>query len=92
MDKIFSLKDRIEMALRSEYAVSPGKATKQQVFDATAHTIRDHLMPYYMKSINDHHGKKNLFYMCMEFLLGRTLNNALMNMGLFDEYKEALDE
>lgn len=88
----FSLKDRIEMALKSAYAVAPDKATRQQVFDATAHTIRDHLMPYYMKSIDDHHEKKNLFYMCMEFLLGRTLNNALMNMGLFDEYALALEE
>ena len=92
MEKFFSLKDRIEMALKSEYAVGPDEASKQQVFDATAHTIRDHLIPYYMKSVNDHHEKKNLFYMCMEFLLGRTLNNALMNMGLFDEYAEALEE
>lgn len=92
MEKFCSLKDRIEISLKSKYAVEPESATTQQIFDATAHTIRDHLMPYYMKSVGDHHDKKNLFYMCMEFLLGRTLNNALMNMGLFDEYKEALEE
>jgi len=92
MDIVCSLRDRIEMALKSKYAVDPGEATKQQVFDATAHTIRDHMMPYYMKSVDDHHEKKNLFYMCMEFLLGRTLNNALMNMRIYDDYKVALDE
>ena len=92
MDIVCSLRDRIEMALKSKYAVDPGEATKQQVFDATAHTIRDHMMPYYMKSVDDHHEKKNLFYMCMEFLLGRTLNNALMNMRIYDDYKTALEE
>ena len=86
MENNFSLKDRIVMALKNTYAVEPEKATRQQVFDATAHTLRDYLMPYYMKSKNEHYGKKNLFYMCMEFLLGRTLNNTLMNIGIFDEY------
>ena len=92
MDIACSLRDRIEMAVRSKYAVDPDEATKQQIFDATAHTIRDLMMPYYMQSVDDHHEKKNLFYMCMEFLLGRTLNNALMNMGVYDEYKTALEE
>ncbi len=92
MDIVCSLRDRIEMALKSKYAVDPGEATNQQIFDATANTIRDHMMPYYMKSRDDHQEKKNLFYMCMEFLLGRTLNNALMNMRIYDDYKVALEE
>ncbi|MFO7612063.1 MAG: glycogen/starch/alpha-glucan phosphorylase [Clostridia bacterium] len=92
MDYVCSLKDRIEIALRSKYALEPAEATKQQIFDATAMTLRDQLMPYYMKSVNNHHGKKILYYMCMEFLLGRTLNNSLMNIGRYHEYKEALEE
>lgn len=92
MDKICSVKNRILNELKSKYAVDITRADKQQVFDAVAYTLRAQLMPYYIKSVNDHHEKKNLFYMCMEFLLGRTLNNTLMNTGLFAEYKEAIEE
>jgi len=92
MKEICSVKDRILNELNNKYAVNLDKADKQQVFDATAYTLRAQLMSYYIKSVNDHHQKKNLFYMCMEFLLGTTLNNTLMNTGLFNDYKEALEE
>lgn len=57
-----------------------------------AHSVRDRLI----ESFNDCHrvfnrsGKKKVYYLSLEFLIGRCLTNALTNLNLEEEYKEAL--
>ncbi len=59
---------------------------------AVAHSVRDRLI----ESFNDCHrvfnrsGKKKVYYLSLEFLIGRCLTNALINLNLEEEYKEAL--
>lgn len=64
------------------------------LYQGTALSVRDRLM----ENWNDSHNyakvnnPKRLYYLSIEFLLGRLLQNALINLDLEDKYKEALNE
>jgi starch phosphorylase len=70
------------------------KVDAQEAYSATALSLRDRLI----ESWNDtqQHFKdmdpKRVYYMSMEFLMGRSLTNALNNLGLKDTYTQALRE
>ncbi len=74
------------------FAVSPEEATKEQVYKATVLSVRD-ILAQKNKIFNTEIKKKHLkrvYYLCMEFLVGRSLKNDLCNLGLADDYREAL--
>ena len=61
---------------------------------ATAHSVRDRLIESW-NDTNQHfdaHQVKRVAYLSLEFLIGRSLQNALLNMDLQDNYREALKE
>lgn len=87
-----STKKRIISELKSRFATAPENADKQKIYTATAYALKAQLMSYYMDSVSEHENRKNTFYLSMEFLPGRMLSNTLRNTGLFDEYKQALQE
>ncbi|MEI6089351.1 MAG: glycogen/starch/alpha-glucan phosphorylase [bacterium] len=65
----------------------------EDIFRATALSIRDELVKKWLrtrKKIYDDHGRK-LYYLSMEFLMGRLLGTSLINLGLFDKCKEVLE-
>ncbi len=67
-------------------------ATKADLYQALAFAVRDVLVNRWFDTqqsyyIND---AKRVYYMSMEFLMGRTLGNSLINMGLMDEWQDAL--
>lgn len=78
--------------LSKYYAATKKTATEEQVYKALALVIRDKLLK--KKQLNNQRivqGKyKRVYYLCMEFLLGRSLKNNLYNLGLEDSAKEAL--
>lgn len=61
-------------------------------YQAVAHSVRDRLI----ESFNDTHrafnlaNSKKVYYLSLEFLIGRCLQNALNNLNIEEEYKEAL--
>lgn len=63
-------------------------------YQALAYTIRDHLMESWQatKEANHHMGGKRAYYLSLEFLMGRALGNAILNLGLDDQTTEALNE
>ena len=63
-------------------------------YKALAYTIRDHLMESWQqtKEANHHKGGKRAYYLSLEFLMGRALGNAILNLGLDDQTTEALNE
>jgi len=63
-------------------------------YQALAYTIRDHLMESWQatKEANHHKGGKRAYYLSLEFLMGRALGNAILNLGLDDQTTEALNE
>ena len=73
-------------------AAEPKTATKDQVYKAVCLTIRDLLITKKQRNNIEirKKGLKRVYYLCMEFLLGRSLKNNLFNMGLTDVFKEAI--
>ena len=78
--------------LNKYFAATKKTATEEQVYKALALVLRDKLLK--KKQANNQkivQGKyKRVYYLCMEFLLGRSLRNNLYNLGLEDSAREAL--
>ncbi|MBE6700314.1 MAG: glycogen/starch/alpha-glucan phosphorylase [Ruminococcaceae bacterium] len=88
------VKALIENVLQRHFGVSSEEASSDQIFKAVSTTVRNILTSKrsdYTKKVN-HAGAKRVYYMCMEFLLGRSLKNNLANLGLEKVYKEALKD
>ena len=88
--------DQVETAiidkLSRHFGASFEEATKDQVYKATAITVKDILLAKKreFKQANNKSGGKRVYYLCMEFLVGRSLKNNLYNLGLADIYSEIL--
>jgi starch phosphorylase len=64
----------------------------RDVYKALAYTLRDLLIENWIKTQKTNYSKKKkrVYYLSLEFLIGRTLGNALINMDLYDEVESAL--
>ena len=82
----------IQGKLSRYFGVSPKEATKEQIYKAVVMSVRDILLEkrqQFHKVMKSKKGKR-VYYLCMEFLLGRSLKNNVYNPGLADEYQNAL--
>jgi starch phosphorylase len=63
-------------------------------FISLALSVRDHLVNRWLQTQQSYYENdvKRVYYLSMEFLIGRLLTNNLINLGIYDEYKLALDE
>ena len=59
-----------------------------------SYTVRDRLIERWIMSKQQYHEKnvKRIYYLSMEFLMGRLLSNYMMNLGMYSQCKEAMDE
>ncbi len=88
------IRDDLTIKLSRYFGCTPAEATTEQMYKATAMTVRDILTEKrgdFKKQVN-RQGSKRVYYMCMEFLLGRSLKTNLCNLGLDKEYAKALGE
>ncbi|MBR5447845.1 MAG: glycogen/starch/alpha-glucan phosphorylase [Clostridia bacterium] len=88
------VKASIEGKLIRYFGVEPYEATPEQMYKAVVYSVKDILQQKrgeFRERTKKAKGKK-IYYLCMEFLVGRTLKNALMNLGVEDEYREVLAE
>jgi starch phosphorylase len=69
-------------------------ATKRDLFYAVAYAVRDQLVGRWIKTQQQYYDAdaKRVYYLSMEFLMGRTLKNSLCNLGLLDNCKKALND
>ena len=82
------VKENIEIKLSRYFGCTPDEASKDQMYKAVSMTIRDMLSSKrndFKHAVNDA-GAKRVYYMCMEFLMGRSLKTNLCNLGLDKEY------
>ncbi len=86
------VKENIEQKLMRLFGTTPADASRDQVYKAVAHTVKDILADKRARFSErvKKTGEKQVYYMCMEFLLGRSLKNNLSNLGLVDAYSQAL--
>ncbi|CAG8456333.1 9110_t:CDS:10 [Diversispora eburnea] len=63
-------------------------------YQATAHTVRDRLIKRWndTQQVHAEVGLKRVYYLSLEFLLGRSLDNALLNLGLKENYGEGIKD
>ena len=79
--------ENLEGKLARYFGCTSKDATREQMYKAAAMTVKDILTAKrgeYKKQVNEQQGKR-VYYMCMEFLLGRSLKTNLCNLGLDDE-------
>ena len=88
------VKENIEAKLARYFGCTAKDASTEQMYKAVAMTIKDILTQKrgdFKQEVNKV-GAKRVYYMSMEFLLGRSLKTNLCNLGLSEEYKNVLGE
>lgn len=82
------------LANRLIYAIGKDRFTAQcrDWFHALAYVARDRLMDRWMETMRSYYraDSKRVYYLSLEFLMGRSLSNSLMNMGIMQECSEAV--
>lgn len=86
------IENHISGVLTSYFGVKAEDASKAQIYRATCMVIRDLLTSERVNFKKECRAQnaKQVYYMSMEFLLGRSLRNHLFNMGITDEVTKAL--
>lgn len=85
-------RDMIVSKLSHNFGVIPTEATDEHYYKAIALILRDMMSHEYAAFTNaaESQNKKTVYYLCMEFLMGRSLKNTLYNLGLTDVMTKAL--
>jgi starch phosphorylase len=97
-DKLGNDPESLKKSLANRLIYSLGKdpitATHRDWFHTTAYTVRERLIERWMETMRSYYRSdaKRVYYLSMEFLTGRVLVNSLLNMGIYDECREALEE
>jgi starch phosphorylase len=85
------VRSAIEDKLCAHFSVTSENATDAQIFQATAIVIRE-LMSRLLAAENPTHAEKEVHYMSMEFLMGRSLMKNAYNLGISDAVVGALED
>ncbi len=86
------VKDLIKGKLSRYFGVSPHEATKEQFYKAVVMSVRDILLEkrqQFHKKVKTKRAKR-VYYLCMEFLLGRSLKNSLYNLDAVSVYNKVI--
>ena len=80
--------------VKNLYRRTIDEATPNQVFQAVAYAVKDVIIDEWIATHKEYEKKdvKTVYYLSMEFLMGRALGNNLINLCAYKEVKEALDE
>ncbi len=91
---IEALKHSIAYKLMFTVGKDPSVANQHDWLNATLFAVRDRMVERWLRSTRAQFSQdvRQVYYLSMEFLVGRTLSNALLAMGIYDEIKQALDE
>ena len=86
------LKELVEGKLKRHYGVEAAKASKKMVYDACAQVVRDMMMEKWFSTQKEMEEKqaKQICYLSIEFLLGRSLRNNVYNLGLTSQFEQLL--
>ena len=76
------------------YRKTIDEATPQQIYQAVSYAIKDDIIDRWIATHKVYKAQnvKKVYYLSMEFLMGRQLGNNLINLGYYSEIKEALEE
>ncbi len=77
----------LEQVIRERYGTTIREASREEIYTALLLITKEK-----MKGTRRNQGKKKLYYISAEFLIGKLLSNNLINLGLFRETKEVLEK
>ena len=80
--------------VKTLYRKTLEEATDQQIFQAVSYAVKDMIVDNWIKTQENYERKdpKIVYYMSMEFLMGRALGNNMINLMAYKEFSEALEE
>lgn len=78
-----------------EYSLGKDKysASNFDLYNSLAYAVRDRMVERWLDTQQTYHSKnpKRVYYLSMEFLMGRTLVNSLINLGIYQQFREAVE-
>lgn len=89
-----AFKEEVKNNIKNLYRKTIEEATGRQIFQAVSLAVKETIIDYWLatQAEMEKEDPKTVYYMSMEFLMGRALGNNLINMTAYTEVKEALDE
>ena len=89
-----AFKKDVKDSLKRLYRKKIKEASMQQIFNAVAYSMKEIIVDDWMATHKayDEQDAKMVYYMSMEFLMGRALGNNIINLQAYDDVKEALEE
>ncbi len=89
-----AFKQSVRDNVRSQFRKTIDEATPAQVFHAVAYAVKDTIIDKWIATHKEYEKQdaKTVYYLSMEFLMGRALGNNMINIGAYKEIREALDE
>ena len=80
--------------VKNLYRKTLDEASQQEIFQAVSYTVKDVIIDDWLATQKafDKQDPKMVYYMSMEFLMGRALGNNMINLKMYKEVKEALEE
>ncbi|PID74404.1 MAG: glycogen phosphorylase [Deltaproteobacteria bacterium] len=89
-----AIKESILHHLTSFQGRDPERSGSLDVYMALAYTMRDILVQKWIATQKSYYAKKKkrVYYLSLEFLIGRSLGNSIINLGLLNDVRQALDE
>jgi len=86
--------EEVKDSVKRLYRKTIEEASKQQLFQAVSYVVKEMIMDdwFLTQKTYQETKPKTVYYMSMEFLMGRALGNNLINMTAYTEVKEALEE
>ncbi|MCR5104247.1 MAG: glycogen/starch/alpha-glucan phosphorylase [Eubacterium sp.] len=87
-------KKEIASNVKMLYRKTLDEASPQEIYQAVSYSCKDDIIDRWIATHKVYKEKnvKKVYYLSMEFLMGRALGNNLLNLGYYDQIREALDE
>ena len=88
------ISELLKSELSTQFKIQPQDATDKQIYNATVSILNEMLKEEQLKfsKKTKQSNKKQVCYLCMEFLMGRSLKNTLYNLGLTSLFEKAYKE
>lgn len=92
LPKLTTIKQALQNHLVYSCFKTDQAATPRNWYDASAFTVRDHVVEHWVKTSSAYaeQDPKRVYYLSLEFLIGRMLTNAALNLGIKDELSDSL--
>ena len=89
-----AFKKQVRENVKALFRKTLEEANEQQIYQAVAYTVKDTIIDHWLETQKAYEKQdpKTVYYLSMEFLMGRALGNAMINLKEYKEVSEALDE